>query len=465
MTTVFGDFVFKISAVVKDAIKGVKDWDEQATKAWNERMKQSKEEKKNVTLLQQTWQNFGSIAKKALAGLGATIMLWSPHIRASLTMIGSHFKALSIYIGELISPAFEFVEKGIGKIVDAWLEWATVREDASKEAGSAGGIWGMLGFSEMQIEEAKKIIADFFGGFVGYAAILTGFITVLGFVRIGVDAFATKVGIANLKIQAAWIKTTLVVMGKILIWIGLFYALYKSINLWSKTSADELDWFEKVLATVGGTIAVTLHNIGQGFWWLANYAGYHIQGLIIWFKKIQLSAEEAKKKIREFFGLDTTRVSSDIEATQMQIWDAVEARTKANLTMIEAEIAIENASKQFESNMEKWWGKTDEISLESKKISEIETWTNGINNLTLEYSELNAQLKEFENLNANLPSAGTIGTPGVEGSNVITKSVNIHVDGNTINISSGDAHKSAYLIGGALGNQIPRISSAGTQYM
>lgn len=175
MSTVFGDFVFKITAPVRDAIRNIQMWDKEMTVAMKNAEKEAKEQSKNMTFLQKTWQGFSKTAAIAFTALTAAVMRWSPHIRAHLSIIGLHMRMLARDIGETWAPAFKLANKLFGDFVKTWREWGTVSKTASEEAGTAGGLLGSLGLSEKDVENFKKGVHDIVNTALGIGAAITAF--------------------------------------------------------------------------------------------------------------------------------------------------------------------------------------------------------------------------------------------------------------------------------------------------
>ena len=197
MKTIFGDFAFRITASVQDAINGIKNWDKTMTVALKDQAKAVKEQKNNLTYLQKSWQTFGNVAKSAMGALGASIMHYSPHIRASLTMMQTSLKLISMDIGRTIAPAFKVLDGLLRGFTKWWRELGKVKNDASTEKGSAGGVAGMFGFSSMDIENLGKSIHDAINWVVGLGAViitLAGAFKVLGMIFGGGSAAAGASG-------------------------------------------------------------------------------------------------------------------------------------------------------------------------------------------------------------------------------------------------------------------------------
>ena len=147
MSTIFGDFVFKISAPVENAIKNLKKWDKTQDEVIKNTEDAAKKENEINASRKKSWESFLGSAKIYFAGFAAMVMKWSPHIRAHLTIMGLHMRMLAMDVGKTWAPAFKLATDIFGKFVKKWREWGKDDEGTiTRTAHDAGNIGaGLLG--------------------------------------------------------------------------------------------------------------------------------------------------------------------------------------------------------------------------------------------------------------------------------------------------------------------------------
>lgn len=142
-STVFGDFVFKISAQVRDAIRGLQDWDSQledtinntsdladsSSQIYDEMASDIAEFDKNFTNTveeqsetieksKDSWIAFGLAASAAVAAAGYSVLKWSPHMQMYSSLFGMHMQRLGIEVGKVLAPLMKLVTDVFGGLVD-----------------------------------------------------------------------------------------------------------------------------------------------------------------------------------------------------------------------------------------------------------------------------------------------------------------------------------------------------------
>lgn len=179
MSTVFGDFVFRIVAPVQDALKNLKMWDKQAEETTKNTKEYTKEQKKMLQEGQALWRLFGNITKTAFLGIAAAVMKWSPHIRAHLSIIGLYMRMLARDIGKSWAPAFKLASSLLKDFTKTWREWGKGSEKMTEEQkGEKKGILGALGMTEGTKADAKQWIHDIVNDGLGIGAFVAALATV-----------------------------------------------------------------------------------------------------------------------------------------------------------------------------------------------------------------------------------------------------------------------------------------------
>lgn len=153
-STVFGDFVFKISAPVRDAVNSLKDWDSQLedtvqnTSALAENSSEIYDQMSNDilefdkkfgdTIEEQTeivnaskasWMAFGVAAAAAVATIGYSVLKWSPHMQMFGSLMNAHMQRLGIEVGKVLAPLLKLVSDVFGGFVD-WFVSLGENDDA-----------------------------------------------------------------------------------------------------------------------------------------------------------------------------------------------------------------------------------------------------------------------------------------------------------------------------------------------
>ena len=120
MSTIFGDFVFKITAPVENALKNLKQWDKQQNETVKNSKKATAEETDMIDDRSKKWKSFLGGARLWFAGFAATVMKWSPHIRAHLSIMGLHMRLLAMDVCRTWAPAFKVASKAMGELSKWW---------------------------------------------------------------------------------------------------------------------------------------------------------------------------------------------------------------------------------------------------------------------------------------------------------------------------------------------------------
>lgn len=162
MTVVFGDFVFKISAPVKNAIDNLNRWDKASERVTKNQKTSADEEEEAMKKRQKSWKGFFNTAKLAFASLTAMVMKWSPHVNAHLTMIGLSMKLLAMDIGKTWAPAFKLASNLLRGFVMWWKEMGkgSVKMPEVEKGEQAEGVFGQLGLTKGQLADIKKAIHE-----------------------------------------------------------------------------------------------------------------------------------------------------------------------------------------------------------------------------------------------------------------------------------------------------------------
>lgn len=186
MSVVFGDFVFKISAPVQNAIDNLKRWDNASEGVAKNQKEIANKEQDSLKERTQAQTNFYNAVQVGFLALAAIVMKWSPHINAHLSIIGIHMKLLAMDIGKTWAPAFKFASKVFGDFVKTWRDWGKGSKKLGLEEAEEelDGLFGALGITKGGLADIKKVIHDVGNTALGLAA--------------GLSAIGFSVGILNL---------------------------------------------------------------------------------------------------------------------------------------------------------------------------------------------------------------------------------------------------------------------------
>lgn len=184
MTTVFGDFVFRITAPVANAIRNLKKWDNQVKNVHKVTKKVSEEEKKLIKERGKAWTNFGIAAKTSMIAFAFAIQRYSPHINAHLKIMKMNMKLLAIDVGKTWAPAFKVASNVFRTFVKGWRSLgdkeAGILANAAKQAGEIGlgiaaayqsykllkGLGNVLSGAEKSAVGINSSLSPFLGGVV-----------------------------------------------------------------------------------------------------------------------------------------------------------------------------------------------------------------------------------------------------------------------------------------------------------
>ena len=152
MSTIFGDFVFKITAPIENAIKNLQKWDKTQQEVEDNSKKIAKEETNLLNNKSKSWKSFLGTAKTMFTAFSASVMKWSPHIQAHLSIIGINMKMLAMDLGKTWGPAFKLASDALSQFSKWWRdlgkEDSGVLANAAHEAGNIGmglfAAWGAV---------------------------------------------------------------------------------------------------------------------------------------------------------------------------------------------------------------------------------------------------------------------------------------------------------------------------------
>ena len=175
MTTVFGDFVFKVSAVVNQAAKNLKQWDGQMAKYVKDNQERAKKEKENAGFMQKAYTSFFNMAKAASLAFAYSVMKTSPQIRAEFQMMELHLRMLAMDMGQTWAPAFKAVSKALKEVTKWW-----------RDLGKSGGIGEIIhdtvnwGIGILALLAAFELIGAAFTFIFGGGGLISAGLTALG---------------------------------------------------------------------------------------------------------------------------------------------------------------------------------------------------------------------------------------------------------------------------------------------
>ena len=142
MATIFGDFLFKITAPVANAISNLKKWNTESTRTTKQMEDQNKQADKtfgkDAIKKLNKWK---LAAAAAIMGFWYSVIKASPSIQAHLSLWGMYFQLFAMDIGERLSPAFELVTLGLDKL---WIAWNSAPEWVKNSVAWGLGVISML---------------------------------------------------------------------------------------------------------------------------------------------------------------------------------------------------------------------------------------------------------------------------------------------------------------------------------
>ena len=153
--------------------------------------------------------------------------------------------------------------------------------------------------------------------------------------------------------------------------IFAFIELGAAISIWSKDSVSDLNWFEKIVASIGGYIATTLYVLGQVFVGLGNWIGLGINYGVTKITELQLAAQKGTKFINELFGVSTTGIDASIKETLVQIQSLRDAEADMHSNLLNVDKNIASARNNLAEDLITMWGDTPLGDLQNQTNSNL----------------------------------------------------------------------------------------------